>query len=117
MHVILDIFSGRPNPTWELSQQQADEFLKKIYYLKPTKIFHDDNGLGYRGFVVEDKLKRYEVNNGLVKIVENNSEQMLQDKDYILEVWLAHTAPNNIDHNLLKIVEENIKERKKNPDK
>ena len=33
MHVTLDIFSGRPNPRWELSQEQTSQFLKYFFLL------------------------------------------------------------------------------------
>ena len=113
MHVILDIFSGMPNPNWDLSQQQRDEFLKKIYLLPTTEKFQNDSGLDYRGFIVEEKLKRFEVKDGLVKVVQNNTGYMLEDKEYDIEMWLLDTAPNNIDHSLLKMVKEKIEERKR----
>jgi hypothetical protein len=114
MHVILDIFSGMPNPNWDLSQQQRDEFLKKINTLPTTTDkFQNDSGLGYRGFIVEEKLKHFEVKDGLVKVVENNNiVHMLEDKEYNIEIWLLDTAPDNIDHSLLKMVKEQIEERK-----
>lgn len=113
MHVILDIFSGMPNPNWDLSQQQRDEFLKKISLLPTTEKFQNDNGLDYRGFIVEEKLKRFEVKDGLVKVVQNNTVYMLEDKEYNIELWLLNTAPNNIDQSLLKMVKEKIEERKR----
>lgn len=113
MHVILDIFSGMPNPNWDLSQQQRDEFLKKISLLPTTEKFQNDNGLDYRGFIVEEKLKRFEVKDGLVKVVQNNTVYMLEDKEYNIELWLLDTAPNNIDQSLLKMVKEKIEERKR----
>ena len=115
MHVILDIFSGMPNPNWDLSEQQRDEFLNKVSILPITnKSSQNDIGLGYRGFIVEDKLKQFEINDGLVKVSQNNTVDILEDKEYNMEIWLLDTAPNNVDPSLLKMVKESIEERKKN---
>jgi hypothetical protein len=53
--VTLDIFSGRPNPTWQLTAQQEDELAERLNSAKtltaqrPSGVF---GGLGYRGFIV-----------------------------------------------------------------
>jgi len=59
MHVMLDVFSGRPNPSWELSPKEGSEFLKKILQLKTKDIFQFDSGkgdFGSRGFIVEETI-------------------------------------------------------------
>lgn len=59
--VELDVFSGRPNPSWELNASESGELLKQLSPLpeedKNKAEFFD--GLGYRGFVisVRDELK------------------------------------------------------------
>jgi hypothetical protein len=63
MHVILDIFSGRPNPSWQLSPEQESELCKIISQLKTKKRLDGSNiesslGLGYRGLTVEGISKR-----------------------------------------------------------
>jgi hypothetical protein len=56
MRVWLNIFSGRPNPSWELSDEQAGALLEQVDRLtqattsKPSGVL---GGLGYRGFLVE----------------------------------------------------------------
>jgi hypothetical protein len=53
--VTLDIYSGRPNPTWQLTEQQEDELAEKLSSARtltaqrPSGVF---GGLGYRGFLV-----------------------------------------------------------------
>lgn len=49
--VMLDIFSGRPNPAWSLSRGQIDELGEKVQNL-PSVTPVTPPGLGYRGFVV-----------------------------------------------------------------
>lgn len=50
MSVLPDIYSGRPNPTWELFTEQITEFHKKVSNLKTIEKFasRDDDGLGSR---------------------------------------------------------------------
>lgn len=119
MHVTLDIFSGRPNPSWELNQKQASLFLKEISNLKTTVKFHDSSkyGLGYRGFIVEEeanfaqKPRRFEVYNGIVNVVEKDSSYALEDKGHSVERWLLQTAPNNVDDKVLKYVKQQVENR------
>lgn len=118
MHVTLDIFSGRPNPSWDLSQEQSSEFSTKILKLKTKENFHVDSSkyeLGYRGFIVEEanfaqKSRRFEVFNGIVNVVENFSSDMLEDKECSIEKWLLQTAPDELD-DLIKYVEQEIENK------
>jgi hypothetical protein len=52
--VEMDVFSGRPNPSWELDSSEAGELLKQLFPLpeadKNKAEFND--GLGYRGFII-----------------------------------------------------------------
>lgn len=52
MIVELDVFSGRPNPTWELSAEQMTEILEAFQDLPLTHQPLAENGLGYRGFIL-----------------------------------------------------------------
>ena len=119
MHVKLDVFSGRPNPSWELSQEHSSEFLKKISKLKTKENFQFDSSkyeLGYRGFIVEEeanlaqKSRRFEIYNGIVNVVENNSSYTLEDKGYSIERWLLQTAPNSLDE-LVKYAKQEIENK------
>lgn len=52
--VQMDVFSGRPNPSWELSPSESGELLKQLSLLPEVDtnaaVFNDN--LGYRGFVI-----------------------------------------------------------------
>jgi hypothetical protein len=52
--VELDVFSGRPNPTWSLSVEQAEELLEAFQNLPPTDKLSPETGLGYRGFILSN---------------------------------------------------------------
>lgn len=47
-------------------------------------------------------------------MIDTNSSYLLEDKGYEVERWLLNTAPQHIDHNILKFVKEEIEIRKKN---
>lgn len=52
--VQMDVFSGRPNPSWELSPSESGELLKQLSLLPEadtnSAVFNDN--LGYRGFII-----------------------------------------------------------------
>ncbi len=51
--VELDIFSGRPNPSWSLSETEAQQLRAKLEKLPEVACRPLDLPLGYRGFVVQ----------------------------------------------------------------
>jgi hypothetical protein len=51
MTVELDVYSGRPNPTWTLSADEAVEITGLLENL-PSAAAAGEEGLGYRGFVL-----------------------------------------------------------------
>ena len=73
--------------------------------------------LGYRGFIVDEKtnkdltLKNFNIYNGVIKVVSNDSFYFLKDKDFQLEKWLLQTASNYIDNDTFKFVKEDITNR------
>ncbi len=119
-NVTLDVFSGRPNPIWVLTKEQGLFFLNNVSQMKPTteKIQnYTEKILGYRGFIVDEKedkdltSKRFEIYNGAIKVLSNNSTFILRDKDFQLEKWLLQTGYSHIDNNTFNFVKEDIKNR------
>jgi hypothetical protein len=51
--VMLNIFSGKPNPTWALSTENANQLVTKISELPKSDSTSSLDGLGYSGFRVE----------------------------------------------------------------
>src|SRR5215470_12843066 len=51
IEVTLDIFSGRPNPHWTLSEEQVNDLQTRLRTL-PEASPVAPPGLGYRGFLV-----------------------------------------------------------------
>lgn len=52
MNVTLDIFSGRPNPTWTLSEEQQTQLLERVSGRRLATVDSPTAVLGYRGLVV-----------------------------------------------------------------
>lgn len=52
MIVEFDVFSGRPNPTWSLSEKQIMELKEALRDLPPSEKPPGEFGLGYRGFLI-----------------------------------------------------------------
>jgi hypothetical protein len=113
MQVEVDVYSGRPNPRWDLSAQQAGEFLKMVRAL--PKAEHDsalNEGLGYRGLKVtgsalsQEGYKEIVISNGIVAVREESGSQQLTDKDRALERWLLQTGKGKLEEELYKYLSE-----------
>src|SRR5690242_13956615 len=55
MQVEIDLFSGRPNPTWELGSAESSEVLALIHGLPTCPSGPEPEALGFRGFVLTDQ--------------------------------------------------------------
>jgi hypothetical protein len=55
LRITADMFSGRPNPSWEADEDEAGNLLREIARNKSAvgAIADGDQGLGYRGLIVE----------------------------------------------------------------
>lgn len=90
---ILDIFSGRPNPMWNLSDDEIEKLktnLKDLPSAKPRKRF----GMGYRGFIilnnaVADFPLKVEINDGVLAILDEERLVYKEDANRI-EEWLLN---------------------------
>jgi len=96
IEVVLDIFSGRPNPTWQLSENQVDELKRKLGTFPPAER-KAPPGLGYRGVRVvnvgnianiPDRIMAYD---GVLGITEKGTTKYYEDSNKI-EEWLLDRA-------------------------
>ena len=112
MRVELDIFSGRPNPSWQMSAEEAAEFLHLIRSLPKTERLSDEGGLGYRGFVISNSGKlagvppEIRVYNGVLSINEDGTENYYKDVEGV-ERLLLRQARNHGYGDLVSGVAEN----------
>jgi hypothetical protein len=97
--VELDIFSGRPNPVWALSESEVTSLGEILGSLKPAAMPGARfDGLGYRGFIVHlvapqsltpSTLYAYA---GSIEIVTGADKIYYQDPQRQVELWLLDRA-------------------------
>jgi hypothetical protein len=90
MLVELDIFSGRPNPRWQLDESSARRLAELHHGLRPTaERTPDPPGLGYRGFVYTVEDATWRAWKGSVV----GPGQVLADPDITIERWFLDQLP------------------------
>jgi len=96
MLVELDLFSGRPNPSWQLTPAQGDEmraFVRSLPYARGRSATAP--GLGYRGLKVHDRgepLWSLYVFDGIVEVRGSGRTEIRRDDGRRFERWLIGTA-------------------------
>ena len=111
--VELDIFSGMPNPTWVLTDTEADSFVKQLAALPQTSARELSGNLGYRGLIVQctegANTQLIRVQKGTVQISEGATNVYAYDKDRQLEQWLLNTGKPHLDNELFQIAAREAK--------
>jgi hypothetical protein len=106
--VELDIFSGMPNPTWVLSDAEADAFAKALSALPHTSGRDLSGSLGYRGMIIECTLEgdtqTIHIQAGTVQITAGATKSYLRDGNRTLEAWLRDTGRSHLDEDLLALI-------------
>lgn len=109
--VTLEIFSGRQNPVWILSDDQAAELVERVStaeertLAKPSGVL---GKIGYRGFSIhslEESVQggmRLYVHEGIVDTNQRELNRITGNRD--LEAWLLDTASESLDENLKSFV-------------
>jgi hypothetical protein len=100
--VELDIFSGRPNPTWVLTPAQASDLTSRIARLHPaTAVGQRPDNLGYRGFIVQTTTasspssamdRTIRAYSGIVEVVDSTGTAYYRDPQRQIELWLLTSA-------------------------
>ena len=74
--VELDLFSGRPNPAWQLDESRTRQLQQLVASLSPASTGPPDPpGLGYRGFRIRVGDRLYRVWDGHVPIHEVTNDE------------------------------------------
>ena len=89
----LDAFSGRPNPTWLLSPEEAAEVVERLRGLPRTTDSLPPAVLGYRGFALTGPAGgafpgRVYVGSGLVAMGDRERPEMYRDTARLEELLL-----------------------------
>ena len=90
--VTLLIFSGRPDPTWELTAEEVSQLVQK---LRDVDSAEELSKLGYRGFLVQSD------DPGMPsKMIVRNSPEV--------ERFLLSTSKRVLDPDIIQVVEQAI---------
>jgi hypothetical protein len=90
MLVELDIFSGRPNPEWQLDEAAAGEVRRRLAALSPSPArAASPPGLGYRGFLCTESGVTWRVFKGM--LIRRN--EVLADPGMTIERFLLEGLP------------------------
>ena len=90
MLVELDIFSGNPNPRWELDGSHSQRLLQIQDGLETSDLAPaEPPGLGYRGFRYSDATGRVRAYRGYVK----TTQAVLADPSFSIERYLLDQIP------------------------
>jgi hypothetical protein len=110
--VELDVFSGRPNPTWTLTGPEAEILERRLAALPRTAPCEVSGRLGYRGLVARLKLGAgrwvVRVQAGCVQIDEGEALVHARDEGRELERWLIDTGRQRLGEDVVEIVEREL---------
>jgi hypothetical protein len=101
--VQIQIFSGRRNPQWELTEQQKENFVTLWIDAKAeNQKINLPSNLGYQGFVVWDNLYKWIIYDGHIHCMHNEIIETKKDTDKGVELFLRNTLPKSIADKLKK---------------
>ena len=109
VEVELDIFSGMPNPTWVLTDAEAESFVKQLAALPRTFARELSGNLGYRGFIVQvtqgADTQSIRIQNGTSQISKGATKAYASDEGRALERWLLNTGKPHLKGDIFQIAE------------
>lgn len=93
--VRVQVFSGRPNPSWILEGATAEDIAQKCRQLEPTEQVSEPVGmLGYNGCIIDLAQGEYlHLVNGTGYLYKDNHYRCMADNDRKLEATVLRTAP------------------------
>jgi hypothetical protein len=109
--VTLEIFSGRQNPVWILSDDQAVELMRRVATVEERTLAKPSGVLGkigYRGFTIRSVEESFQggmhlyVHEGIIDTSQRELNRIAGSRD--LEEWLLNTANESLDEVLKSFV-------------
>jgi hypothetical protein len=96
VRVELDIFSGRPNPVWELGEAEVRELESRIERATPSQEIIALPGLGYRGFVLH-RPNPIRVYRGKIVHGRTEAQRVSAVAAIDLDYWLLESGKLHLD--------------------
>jgi hypothetical protein len=103
MRVELDVYSGRPNPGWEITAEEAERLLTAMRQLPERETGRLPDSLGYRGIVLQGGAvqalgySRITVRGRMVLAEGPLGNKLYSDSDRAFEGQVAETAQGRVD--------------------
>jgi hypothetical protein len=117
--VELDIYSGRVNPSWLLTELETNELQTLLSQLQKTRPIEFAGNLGYRGVFVDlldlksGKILQLKVFKSVIEIQTDGSSQFFTDTNREIEHWLLKSGdyhlPNSEYQSLKEMAEQKMK--------
>ena len=102
-----------PNPTWPMTDAEADSFVKQVTALPRTSARELAGNLGYRGFIVQCTqgagTQVVRIQTGTVHIVEGATTTYARDETRRLERWLLDTGKPHMRPEIFQIADRELK--------
>ncbi|HEX8369480.1 MAG TPA: hypothetical protein VF604_13120 [Pyrinomonadaceae bacterium] len=112
--VTLQIYSGRENPSWSLSEKQIGELLGLLNDLPKAEPIDFQDGLGYSGFQVvltentTEKTRQIVVRKGQIFYKTAEADKYFTDRDRRVEIFLLKSGDSYLDDKLSKSIKDEI---------
>ena len=115
MQVEVDVYSGRPNPRWDLSPRQAEELREMVRKLpgREGESFRADN-LGYRGLIVraggsgEGDYDELVIGSGVVVARGRGGAREFTDAGRATERWVLKTGEGRLEGDLYEYLSAEV---------
>ena len=113
--VEIDVYSGMPNPAWELTSADTASLVMQLAELAPTSRIAMSGRLGYRGFIVrlpQSTPERWiRVHGGIVQMNTDAASSYALDPQRSLERWLLDTGTPHLSEELRTMVVSDLAAR------
>jgi hypothetical protein len=97
--IVLDMFSGKPNPSWRLDREQSKELLNRLRVSRRLPQVEDRKprpGLGYRGLIATiatgSESESWRICNGSIE----HKGEYFEDFDRDIEALILQSMPQEL---------------------
>jgi hypothetical protein len=108
--VQVDLFSGRKNPSWALSEKQTRAVFHMLAGLPLALVGDFAEGLGYRGFRVRKAGTSSKLPHefAVYKGIAYDGAHYYKDEGRRIEQWLLRSGKGHLDTGIYKAIEKDI---------
>lgn len=119
LQIELEVYSGRPNPVWNLDPKETAIFLSQLEKLaRAADVTTTPERLGYRGFIIKSvggfshDWEELSVGFGVIRERKGLKVKYALDEARVLERWLLESARGKISEDLFAYVLAEVEQSK-----